>query len=110
MMVIVLNLGLGMGSIVVGTLMALPRLVDALTDPVMGYISDHSRWSWGRRQPYIFFGAIASGLVFALLWQLPSGYDENFSFWYFLIGSNLFYLAYTIYATPWVALGYEIGG
>lgn len=108
MMAIVLNLGLGMDPVVVGTLMALPRLVDALTDPVMGYISDHSKLRWGRRRPYIFFGAIASGLVFALLWQLPAGYGENFYFWYFLIGANLFYLAYTVYATPWVALGYEM--
>jgi glycoside/pentoside/hexuronide:cation symporter, GPH family len=108
MMAIVLNLGLGMDPVVVGTLMALPRFVDALTDPVMGYISDHSRWRWGRRRPYIFFGAIASGIVFALLWQLPAGYGENFYFWYFLIGANFFYLAYTVYATPWVALGYEM--
>jgi len=108
MMAIVLNLGLGIDPIVVGTLMALPRFVDALTDPVMGYISDHSRWRWGRRRPYIFFGAIASGIVFALLWQLPAGYSKDFYFWYFLIGANLFYLAYTVYATPWVALGYEM--
>ncbi|MEY3479919.1 MAG: hypothetical protein RIQ71_694 [Verrucomicrobiota bacterium] len=108
MMAIVLNLGLGMDPVVVGTLMALPRLTDAMIDPVMGYISDHSRLRWGRRRPFIFVGAIASGLVFALLWQLPSGYNQHFYFWYFLIGSNLFYIAYTIYAAPWVGLGYEM--
>ena len=108
MMAIVLNLGLGMDPVVVGTLMALPRLVDALTDPAMGYISDHSKLRWGRRRPFIFFGALGAGLVFALLWQLPAGYSANFYFWYFLIGSTLFYLAYTVYATPWVALGYEM--
>ncbi len=42
------------------------------------------------------------------MWQLPSGYSENFYFWFFLAGSILFYLCYTIYATPWVALGYEM--
>ena len=108
MMAIVLNLGLGMDPVVVGTLMALPRLLDAMTDPVMGYISDHSTFRWGRRRPYIFFGAISSGIVFAMLWQLPAGYGENFYFWYFLIGANLFYLAYTVYATPLIALGYEL--
>lgn len=108
MMAIVLNLGLGLNPAVVGTLMALPRLIDALTDPLMGYISDHAKLRWGRRRPFIFFGAIASGLIFALLWQLPAGNTEHFYFWYFLIGANLFYLAYTVYATPWVALGYEM--
>ena len=107
-MVIVLNLGLGMNPALVGLLGALPRLTDALTDPVMGYISDNTRSRWGRRRPYIFAGAIIAGLVFALLWQLPGGRSETFYFWYFLLGSLVFYLGYTIFATPWVALGYEL--
>jgi GPH family glycoside/pentoside/hexuronide:cation symporter len=107
-MIIVLNLGLGMNPALVGLLGALPRLTDAITDPLMGYISDNTRTRWGRRRPYIFVGAIAVGLVFAVLWQLPAGKSEAFYFWYFLGGSLIFYLAYTIYATPWVALGYEL--
>jgi GPH family glycoside/pentoside/hexuronide:cation symporter len=107
-MLIVLNLGLGMNPALVGLLGALPRLVDAITDPLMGYISDKTKSRWGRRRPYIFIGAIASGIVFALLWQLPVGKSDDFYFWYFLIGSIIFYLAYTIFATPWVALGYEL--
>ena len=107
-MTIVLNLGLGMNPALVGLLGALPRLVDAFTDPLMGYISDHTRSKWGRRRPYIFWGAIVAGITFALLWQLPRGQSEEFYFWFFLIGSIIFYLAYTIFATPWVALGYEL--
>ena len=107
-MAIVLNLGLGMNPALVGLLGALPRFTDALTDPLMGYISDNTRSRWGRRRPYIFIGAILSGVIFALLWQLPEGKSENFYFWYFLIGSIIFYLGYTIFATPWVALGYEL--
>jgi GPH family glycoside/pentoside/hexuronide:cation symporter len=107
-MAIVLNLGLGMNPALVGLLGALPRLVDAFTDPLMGYISDHTRSRWGRRRPYIFAGAIAAGVTFALLWQLPDGKSEVFYFWYFLVGSLVFYLAYTVFATPWVALGYEL--
>jgi GPH family glycoside/pentoside/hexuronide:cation symporter len=107
-MMIVLNLGLGMSPALVGLLGALPRLTDAMTDPVMGYISDNTRTRWGRRRPYIFAGAILAGLTFALLWHLPEGRSESFYFWYFLIGSIVFYLAYTVFATPWVALGYEL--
>ncbi|MFT4938326.1 MAG: GPH family glycoside/pentoside/hexuronide:cation symporter [Paraglaciecola sp.] len=107
-MLIVLNLGLGMNPALVGLIGALPRLTDAITDPLMGYISDHTKSKWGRRRPYIFFGAIAAGIVFALLWQLPREQSETFYFWFFLIGSIVFYLAYTIFATPWVALGYEL--
>jgi GPH family glycoside/pentoside/hexuronide:cation symporter len=107
-MVIVLNLGLGMNPALVGLVSALPRLTDAITDPLMGYISDNTRSRWGRRRPYIFVGAIAAGVIFALLWQLPADKSESFYFWYFLAGSLIFYLAYTMYATPWVALGYEL--
>jgi GPH family glycoside/pentoside/hexuronide:cation symporter len=107
-MVIVLNLGLGMNPALVGLLGALPRITDAITDPLMGYISDHTRTRWGRRRPYIFVGAIAVGIVYALLWQLPVGKSEAWYFWYFLSGSLIFYLAYTVFVTPWVALGYEL--
>ncbi|GEM_PF-69031 len=107
-MIIVLNLGLGMNPALVGLLGALPRLTDALTDPLMGYISDHSRTRWGRRRPFIFVGAIIAGITFALLWQLPRGQSETFYFIFFLVGSIIFYLGYTVFATPWVALGYEL--
>ena len=107
-MMIALNLGYGMNPALVGLLAAIPRLTDAVTDPVMGHISDHTRSRWGRRRPYIFCGAIAAPLVLALLWQLPEGRSESFYFNYFLIGSFVFYLAYTVFATPWVALGYEL--
>jgi GPH family glycoside/pentoside/hexuronide:cation symporter len=107
-MMIVLNLGLGMNPALVGLLGAIPRLTDAFTDPIMGYLSDHTRSRWGRRRPYIFGGALAVAVIFALLWQLPEGRSETFYFTYFLVGSILFYAAYTVFATPWVALGYEL--
>jgi glycoside/pentoside/hexuronide:cation symporter, GPH family len=107
-MVIVLNLGLGMNPALVGLVSAIPRLTDAFTDPLVGYISDNTRSRWGRRRPYLFVGAIAAGVIYALLWQLPAEKSDTFYFWYFLCGSLLFYLAYTVFATPWVALGYEL--
>jgi len=107
-MIIVLNLGLGMDPAWVGLLGALPRLSDALTDPLMGYVSDHTRSRWGRRRPFLFVGALLSGLLYILLWSMPQGMSETFYFVWFLVGSILFYGAYTVFATPWVALGYEL--
>lgn len=75
-MVVILNLGLGMDVLWVGIIGAAPRIVDALSDPMMGYISDNTRTRWGRRRPFIFVGALLSGLIFALMWQLPSGYID----------------------------------
>lgn len=107
-MIIILNLGLGMNPALVGLAGALPRVTDALTDPIMGFVSDSTRSKWGRRRPYIFLGAILSGLTYAALWLLPDGRSEMFYFWWFTIGSTIFYVGYTIFATPWVALGYEL--
>ena len=107
-MMVVLNIGLGMDPVLVGLLGGLPRFFDAITDPIVGYISDRTRSRWGRRRPFIFFGAIAAAISFAMLWQFPAGQSEMFYFWYFLIGSFIFFLAYTLFATPWVALGYEL--
>ena len=107
-MLIILNLGFGMDPALVGLLGAIPRFVDAIVDPLMGYLSDVTRSRWGRRRPYIFAGAILSGVTFIALWHIPAGRSEDFTFWYFLVGSVVFYLAYTVFAAPWVALGYEL--
>ena len=48
-MLIILNLGFGVNPALVGLASALPRITDALTDPLMGFISDHTRSRWGRR-------------------------------------------------------------
>lgn len=107
-MVVILNLGLGMDPILVGLIGFIPRLFDAVSDPLMGYISDNTRSRWGRRRPYVFVGAILAGIVFAAMWQLPAGHTENFYFWTFLTASIIYFLAYTVYATPFVAFGFEM--
>ena len=107
-MVVILNLGLGMDPVLVGIIGFVPRIFDALSDPMMGYISDNTRSRWGRRRPYIFIGALLAGLIFALMWQLPAGHSQSFYFWVFMTASILFFLAYTVYATPFVAFGYEM--
>ncbi len=108
-MMIVLNLGFGMDPAKVGIILGLvPRLTDAFTDPVMGYISDNARTRWGRRRPFIFVGVFVAALLFALLWQMPSGKSETFYYAWFLGFSILFYMGYTLWVTPWVALGYEL--
>ena len=83
-MVIVLNLGLGMNPALVGIIGMIPRIIDALLDPLVGYSSDNARTRWGRRRPFIFFGSIASGILYALMFQLYPGQSEIYYFWYFL--------------------------
>lgn len=98
----------GMDPFTAGLLAGLPRFFDAITDPIMGFITDNTKSRWGRRRPYIVIGAILSGIVFALLWQLNADNSQTYNFWYFLIFSLLFTVGNTMYATPFVGLGYEM--
>ncbi|MBT8273912.1 MAG: MFS transporter, partial [Bacteroidia bacterium] len=98
----------GMDPFLAGLLGGLPRLFDAITDPIMGFISDNTKSRWGRRRPYIFVGALLSGILFALLFQLSEDNSVLFNFWYFLLMSLLFLIGNTMYATPLVGLGYEM--
>ncbi len=98
----------GMDPFLAGLLGGLPRIYDAITDPVMGYISDNTQSRWGRRRPYIFAGAILSGAMFAVLWQLNPENSQLYNFWYFLVFSLVYLTANTVFATPLIGLGYEM--
>ena len=105
---VVLVDGLGFSPILWGVLMFVPRLFDAITDPLMGFISDNTRSKWGRRRQYVFVGAVIMGLSYFFMWQV---YEENgldYNFWYFLFWSIIFYLGLTIFSVPYVAMGYEM--
>lgn len=98
----------GMNPFLAGLLGGLPRIFDALTDPIMGFISDNTKSKWGRRRPYIFVGAVLSGILFALLFQMSEDNSVAFNFIYFLLMSLLFLVGNTMFATPLVGLGYEM--
>jgi glycoside/pentoside/hexuronide:cation symporter, GPH family len=98
----------GMDPFLAGLLGGLPRFFDAITDPIMGYISDNTKSRFGRRRPYIFAGAILSGLLFMVLWQLDPDATQAYNFWYFLIFSLIYLIGNTIFSTPLIGLGYEM--
>ena len=98
----------GMDPFLAGLLGGLPRFFDAITDPIMGYITDNTKSRFGRRKPYIFFGAILSGSLFAVLWQLNPENSQMYNFWYFLILSMVYLLGNTMFSTPLIGLGYEM--
>ncbi|RMG62445.1 MAG: MFS transporter [Bacteroidetes bacterium] len=98
----------GMDPFLAGLLGGIPRIFDAITDPIMGFISDNTRSKWGRRRPYIFVGAILSGVLFAVLWQLDAENGSTYNFWYFLIFSLIYLVGNTVFSTPLIGLGYEM--
>jgi len=107
-MVAILIVGLQINPFVVGLIGCVPRIFDAIIDPVVGFSSDNARTRWGRRRPFIFFGAIAAGICYIFMFQLYPENSNTFNSWYFLIFQIIFFAAFTCYSIPWIALGYEM--
>lgn len=100
------NVG-GITPSLAGLIFMLARGWDAISDYLMGRISDQTKSKWGRRKPYIFFGAIPMGITFAFLWFTPSG-SEAVRFFYYLFIFILFNTAFTVVAVPYGALTPEM--
>ena len=100
--------GGGFSALSWGLLAFAPRVFDAITDPIMGFISDNTRSKWGRRRQYVFVGALILGISYVAMWQLYGENGQTYNFIYFLALSILFYLGLTIFSVPYVAMGYEM--
>jgi len=102
------NMGLGVDPRMLGWALGLPRIWDAISDPLMGNFSDNTRTRFGRRRPYILIGAILCAIMFALIWSPPTGWSPTAIGWYFMALVFIYYTAYTIFVVPWGAMGLEL--
>ncbi len=104
----IFNLTLGMNATWIGVVLAVGRVWDAITDPVMGAITDNARTRWGRRRPFIFLGSLLCAVALPLLFFVPESWGETAKFIWFTISVLFLYLAATVYSVPYLSLGYEI--
>ena len=91
-----------------GMIYLFPRLFDAISDPIMGFVSDNTKSKWGRRRQYVLIGGIIMGIAYVFMWQLFKENSLQFNFWYFFLWSIIFYLGLTFFSVPYVAMGYEM--
>ncbi len=91
-----------------GLALGLAVLWDAVTDPAMGVISDHTGLRAGRRRPYILGGALFLATAFFWLFHPPQLDTQAARFAYLLLGFMLVNSAMTIVAVPHSALGGEM--
>jgi GPH family glycoside/pentoside/hexuronide:cation symporter len=93
---------------IVGVILALPRLVDGVLDPILGHWSDNMRSRWGRRRPFLFFSAIAgSVLASSIFWMSPEWPEWVKAV--FLAGAAVsLFTACGTYDMAHIALGYEL--
>ncbi len=102
------NIGLKVNPGLLALCLMILRAWDAISDPVMGNISDNARTRWGRRRPFIFVGAILTAAVYPFLWRPPAGWDEMGIFFYLLFVGWLFYTSFTCWSMPYNALQMEL--
>ncbi len=86
-----------------GLIAWLARLVDGITDPLMGRISDRTRWRLGRRRPFFLMGMIPLGVFFSMMWMTPFQ-DQAAMFVYYLSVYIGLALSITVVSVPYMAL------
>ena len=104
----IFNITLGLHPFRVGNVLLAARIWDALTDPLMGWISDNTKSRWGRRRPYLLLGAILTAIGYALIFNVPEGLSPGALYAYFMIGSLALYTCVTILQVSYNSLGFEL--
>ncbi len=99
----------GLPAAFVGGMFLAARALDAVSDPVMGWMSDRTRSRWGKFRPYLLFGAIPFGISCVLAYSTPHlGVSGKMIF--AMVTYTLLTLMYTVVNIPYCALGGVITG
>jgi len=88
---------------VAGTIFLIAKIWDAVSDPMMGYISDRTKSRWGQKRPYLLFGALPLGICMMLLFYTPA-LEGSSKTMYALVMFLLVCTAYTVVNIPYGAL------
>lgn len=102
------NTVVGLPAAWTGLALALAVLWDAVSDPIMGGLSDRTRSRWGKRRPYLIPGALALAVGFVFLFNPPTLESNVFKFLFLLVTYVFVNTAMTVVTVPHLALGGEI--
>lgn len=104
----IFNTGFGFDSVLLSWAIMLPRLTDALLDPVLGHYSDNLRTRWGRRKPVLLVTAIAGAFLVSGIWWANPAWPKGLQFGYLIVFAILYYCTWGTYSMSHMALGYEL--
>lgn len=94
----------GLSPAIVGVLFLVVRIVDAVTDPLMGALADKTHSKWGQFRPYLLWLALPFALISVLAFSTPD-FTGNSKIIYAFVTYTLLMLAYTAINIPYCALG-----
>lgn len=92
----------------VGILISISIIWDAVSDPIMGFISDATHSRFGKRHIYIFIASILMAVVNIMIWTIPQDLPLITKFLELLIAVFLIKTFLTVFITPYSALGTEL--
>jgi GPH family glycoside/pentoside/hexuronide:cation symporter len=93
---------------VIGVIRWAFRILDAVNDPVVGYLSDHTQAALGRRRPWVFASAVPLACGLIMLWSPPSTLGLGGLVLWLALGFFIFETAQTLFLIPWGAVGLEL--
>ncbi len=99
---------LGVSAGLAGIVIMIGKIWDAVTDPVVGYLSDKTRTRWGRRRPYILFGSVPLFIMMILMFTNPHLTGQWPLFTWSVVIFCLLCTAYTLVNIPYSALTPEL--
>ncbi len=102
------NQVLGLSGTLSGLAIFIALIFDAVSDPLVGSLSDATRSRWGRRHPYMYAAAIPFAVSFYLLFAPPEGLSEMGLFAWLMVFSILTRTFMTFYSVPHMSLGAEL--
>ena len=91
-----------------GLALLIGKSFDAVSDPIMGYISDRTRSSWGRRRPWFLAGSIPLALSFIGMFSANPGWSQTQLFAWLVATNVLFWVGNTMVDVPHAAYGSEM--
>jgi Na+/melibiose symporter-like transporter len=102
------NQVLGLSGSLAGGAALLALIVDAVSDPMVGQMSDRFKSRWGRRHPFMLAGAVFFGFAMYFLFSPPSGLSGLNLFSWMLGWSVAVRLLLTLFYVPHLSLGAEM--
>ena len=94
----------GISPAFVGTMFLAVRLIDAVTDPLMGALADRTNTQWGKFRPYLLWFALPFGIISVLAFTTPDLGEEGKMIYAFVTYTALM-MVYTAINIPYCALG-----